>query len=250
MSRPRTNKAQNDQAVHDGSAVPLALPEELRASRALGGPEPERSARREQAVAVRIDRLPDLPEELDVVELRRRVRLREGAQRLTATLLTIPTSEFKAVAASGGLFALCEARFGVGRYRATWIAKDLHEVARETLEVPDLEAAAQARDRLWETQLAEIDHTEKASRQQRKDQRRAVSAASALLSSVVDAGVTLLPEQYDQLSEQVTNWLLRQPKLLQSEPPAAVMAALARRYGPTFGLRPWSPTSHPHRSYR
>lgn len=244
MARSKTSPPPETDAPPLGGT----LPEEQRVARALGGPDPERSARRETAVAVRIDRLPDLPVELDVVMLRHRVENPHHGPALRATLRTISTAEFKAVAAGGGLFALCEREFGVGRYRATWIAKDLHEVAREVFDVPDLEAAKDARLRLWESQLTEIDDAADAAKKGRKDQRRATAFADAFLAAVTEASATLLPEQLDELGDRVAAWLLKQPKVLHRQPPAAVLAALARRYGPSLGLCPWSP-HQPRRRY-
>ncbi|MCO5168355.1 MAG: hypothetical protein M9894_18610 [Planctomycetes bacterium] len=55
----------------------------------------------------------------------------------------IPAAQFKEVARLGGLLGYLEPRHGPGRYQVLWVARDLHTIDSEIVEVPDLMALRQ-----------------------------------------------------------------------------------------------------------
>jgi len=62
------------------------------------------------------------------------------------TKLVIPAARFPELAAAGGLVPLLAEKLGPGRYRCVWISADLHQIDSEEHEIPDLKAAARARE--------------------------------------------------------------------------------------------------------
>ncbi len=127
-------------ADQDATAVPQPQDPVAHAGRALAAPPPKAKRSREAAASIAIIRL-HAPTDNEVTAL-----VLEPAEA-RAVVESIPASRFHELAEAGGLLAYLEATHGPGRYRAVWIADDLHSLASEVIEVPDLAAAARELDR-------------------------------------------------------------------------------------------------------